>query len=236
MELTLEQQVDRLWDVQQLRNLIGKYQYLLTAHEHAQVYEMFSKRDDIYMDCEGMGILDGPLGVRKFFIDWHQHQDGDSRGQFNTKTITTDLIEVADDGLTAFALWKGPGYETRKKHDGSSEVLHLWGIPAIDFIKEDGEWKIWHLRLPHSVLCDYHRSWVDLDDGKRVMGVDGELKQSGGKPKGDRPSGFRPNFYSQDIANELTFELPVPYGTYEELEQKGFWAVKTFTNDGETAE
>lgn len=231
MELTPAQQIDRLWDVQQLRNLIGKYQYLLTAHEHARVYDLFSKRDDVYMDCEGMGILDGPLGVRKFFIDWHWHQDGNAKGQFNVKTITTDLIEVAEDGMTAYALWKGPGYETRKRHDGKSEALHLWGIPAIDFIKEDGVWKIWHLRLPHSILCDYHRSWVDLDDGKRVMGADGELSQSGGKPKGDRPSGFRPGFYSQDKVSELTFELPEPYGTDAELKVKNFWGIKAFPDE-----
>lgn len=226
MELTLEQQVDRLYDIQQIRNLLGRYQYLLTAHEHQKVFEMFTKREDAYMDCEGMGLLDGQAGIHKFFIDWHKHQDGDSKGQFNVKTITTDIIQVADDGLTAFACWKGPGYETRKLIAGGSDALHLWGTPVMDLIKENGEWKIWHIRLPHTILCNFNRSWIELEGGA-AMGADKQLAQNSGKPKGDRPSGFVPSFYGTDRVSKLTFELPVPYDTWDDMREKDFWSIKT---------
>jgi hypothetical protein len=56
---------------------------------------------------------------------------------------------VAGDGKTAKGLWYCPGMETTPKGDGDAEALWVFGTMGIDFIKEDGQWKIWHM-----VLCN----------------------------------------------------------------------------------
>ena len=46
----------------------------------------------------------------------------------NEKLKDTLLIEVAEDGMTAKAVWISPGVETRKvQPDGEMEAIWLWG-------------------------------------------------------------------------------------------------------------
>ena len=56
--------------------------------------------------------------------------------------MTTPIIEVAKDGETAKGLWLMYGAETMKKEDGKVSAYWAAGQFAMDFIKEDGEWKI----------------------------------------------------------------------------------------------
>jgi SnoaL-like domain len=64
-------------------------------------------------------------------------------------TQETPVIEVAGDGKTAKGLWYsiGIGVRANVKTDGTytKSTSWMWEKYAVDFIKEDGKWKIWHL-------------------------------------------------------------------------------------------
>jgi len=64
-------------------------------------------------------------------------------------TQETPVIEVAGDGKTAKGIWYSIGLAVRGSvaPDGttSTSTQWMWEKYAVDFIKEDGEWKIWHL-------------------------------------------------------------------------------------------
>jgi hypothetical protein len=64
-------------------------------------------------------------------------------------TQETPVIEVAGDGKTAKGIWYSIGIAVRAnvKSDLSytKNTQWMWEKYAVDFIKEDGEWKIWHL-------------------------------------------------------------------------------------------
>jgi hypothetical protein len=64
-------------------------------------------------------------------------------------TQETPVIEVAGDGKTAKGLWYsiGIGVRPNVKSDGTytKSTEWMWEKYAVDFIKEDGKWKIWHL-------------------------------------------------------------------------------------------
>jgi hypothetical protein len=47
--------------------------------------------------------------------------------------LTSPVIQVAKDGKTAKAIWFSPGVEGNQ---------WAYGKYAIDFVKEDGQWKI----------------------------------------------------------------------------------------------
>lgn len=216
MELTLEQKVERLQDTQKVKNLMSSYSYYQYAHEHTKVLELFSKRDDAFVDSEGMGIYEGQSGLKRFLVDWQWQLDGDAKGSYNEHFFTTEVVEVAKDGKTARGLWMSPGCETRrvKSKNGGLEAFWVWCKYAVDFIKEDGEWKIWHMRIPYDVICDYHHSWVDegcIDYVTDIM-YDGE------KPTADRPSGFEPTLFSQEKVTNLFFAPPSPYETEADIQ------------------
>ena len=216
--LSLEEKVQRLLDMQEIRNLMGKYEYYSFNNDYESIMPLFSKREDAYVDCEGVGVLEGPAGIRKFMVDWHTSLNGeDTNGIFSIHAVTTEVIEVAEDGKTARGIWISPGAEAKHSVRGDLEAYWIWGKYPIDFIKEDGEWHFWKFRIPHDLLCDFHHSWTELHTEK--LGEDMESEEE--KPVGDRPSVFPDNFYSTDKPVSAFFVPPVPYKTEKDLD--GFW-------------
>ncbi len=64
-------------------------------------------------------------------------------------TQETPVIEVAGDGKTAKGIWYSIGLAVRgsvaEGGSTSTNTQWMWEKYAVDFIKEDGKWKIWHL-------------------------------------------------------------------------------------------
>ncbi len=211
MELTYEQKVERLWDIQQIKNLMGKYAYCHNAHLHMKTVEMFAlEKEDIWVECVGIGVYCGADGIKNFFYDWHMSLEGDMKGAFNEHLLTTEVIEVAGDGKTAKAVWMSPGAETRRyKPKNELEAIWIWGKYAIDFIKADGEWKFWHFTITNDILCDYHHSWVEIGNATDENVV------NNGMPKPHKPNTFKPGFYNKESITALYPVPPEPYDTYE---------------------
>jgi hypothetical protein len=70
-------------------------------------------------------------------------------GEYIMHTQETPVIEVAGDGKTAKGLWYSIGLSIRGQVDSSGKTSvgsgWMWEKYGVDFIKEDGKWKIWHL-------------------------------------------------------------------------------------------
>lgn len=220
MEISTEQKISELWDSQEIRKLMARYVYYGYGRDWEKVPEMFANRDDIWIDCEGFGIFEGRKGIETFFVHWHHSMEGDAYGIVSIHTLTTEIIEVAADGKTARGLWFSPGTETRRLAGTRElEAFWIWGMYAVDFIKEGGEWKFWHFRIPHLLLCDYHHSWVDLDEV-----VMGSQIGNDGRPSADRPSSFKPTFYGKKKKTDTFFEPPRRYATENDFGD--FWTLK----------
>ncbi len=58
--------------------------------------------------------------------------------------MSTSLVRIADDGETAEGFWYVIGQKTEYQPDGTAASLWMNGRVAADFIKEDGQWKLWH--------------------------------------------------------------------------------------------
>ena len=220
-ELTTAEKVERLWDQYQIRNLMARYAYYGFEENGDGIMELFSKRDDAFVDCEGMGVFEGPAGLKEFFIDWHKKlndEETDPRGIMALHALSTEMIEVASDGQTARGLWVSPGIEAKRREDGEMESYWIWGEYQNDFIKEDGEWKFWKFRIPHIILCDFHNSWTDL--AKQGLAMGGSIGATAEKPHG-KPSTFKETFYTLDKSYTNFARPPFPYDTLEDL--KGTW-------------
>ena len=206
MELSFNEKVERLWDLHEIENLMGKYAYLHTARKHLDTMELFAlNRDDIWVDVNGIGLFEGPEGIKRFFYDFHLALDGDAKGQFNEHMQTTPVIEVAKDGQTARGIWMSPGVETRRKK-GKLQAYWCWGKYAVDFIKENGLWRFWHFTITTEIFSEYERSWVDHNSIS--------VGQETGKP--DKPSRVEFVLYSPDYRSSLIPVPPEPYKTYKE--------------------
>ena len=77
----------------------------------------------------------------------HPGAEGDlSIGCCNMLPATTPLIRVAKDGKTARGIWYVNGQRTELNPDGvSADARWICGRLAVEFIREQDGWKIWHL-------------------------------------------------------------------------------------------
>ena len=58
--MTAEEKTERLWDVFQISNLMGRYALLHNAGEHMETVRLFDlSREDIWMECGGIGVYKG---------------------------------------------------------------------------------------------------------------------------------------------------------------------------------
>ena len=97
-------------------------------------------------------------------------------------TQETPVIEVAGDGKTAKGIWYSIGLAVNGNvsADGQASISTgwMWEKYAVDFVKEDGEWRIWHL-------------YSKMDQGPSESGGRGQ-QGAGGPPAGGQAPGGTP--------------------------------------------
>jgi hypothetical protein len=101
-----------------------------------------------------------------------------TKGGFQFHVTTTGVVEVAEDRKTAKGVWYTPGAIGM-----GGSVQGMWERYGIDFVNENGVWKIWHLH----VYTDFSYS-LKAGSGNGGMGGPG----GGGAPAGVAPTGAPP--------------------------------------------
>ena len=96
-------------------------------------------------------------------------------GQLLLHVTTTGIIEVADDGLTAKGYWYSPGMIREVGMSGNT----IWEAYGVDFIKENGEWKIWHLHMFTDFMGSFYINFPTGNAGGASGGPGGPGGPSG---------------------------------------------------------
>lgn len=203
--MTLQEKIQRLTDLRALQNLMSRYEYLHAANMHAQTVELFARKTPgVKLENGARGIYDGLEGVQRFYGDLAKGM-GDNVGHLHLHTSTTPVMEVARDGKTAQSVWISPGVETGPPKEGREAMAAwAWIKYGVDFVKEDGAWRLWHLRMYRIFMAPYNKSWVEVVPA----------------PAGKAPSADRPNSYDwvyrTTVSPQNVPAPPTPYDTWDE--------------------
>jgi len=138
---------------------------------------------------------------------------GAQGGNFFMRTLTTPIIEIAGDGKTAKGLWYSIGQSVRGSIDESGKISvgtgWMWEKYGVDFVKENGKWKIWHLIN----LMD--QGPVDSSQASGQGGPGGQ-----GAPGGQQESKFKKApesfHWSPTAVLKIDPKFPDPYYTFSE--------------------
>lgn len=77
-------------------------------------------------------------------------------------TLTTSIVEVAEDGMSAKGLWYTPGYALRRNYmEGTASACWMWEKYGADFVWENGQWKFLHIQIGMDIMANYGESWAD---------------------------------------------------------------------------
>ena len=115
-------------------------------------------------------------------------------GEWASHTQSTPIIEIAGDGKSAKAIWESPGLHfTADIRDGKirKSGSWFWEKYAADFVKEDGQWKIWHVAMYYENIPPGWNADTDTYEARARGGPGGPGGPMGamGPPPGAAPGG-----------------------------------------------
>jgi hypothetical protein len=165
----------RALDMLEVQNTMSKHAYYHAAGLHLEeLADIWVKEDGPYAETakwtNPMGIQDGLALIKKNYGTDHLERKKEllaelskiypelenipentgAGSEWAIHTQTTAIIEIAGDGKTAKGLWYSPGImQALTIKDGKVDTHGgwFWEKYGVDFVKEDGKWKIWHIQM-----------------------------------------------------------------------------------------
>jgi hypothetical protein len=206
----LEHEVKRLQAYVEIQNVMSKLDAWHSTGMEKEAMTLFAlTMPDVSAEIADGGVYVGAASIRKIALGVEGFVMERPPGGLGIHCRTSPLIEVAGDCKTAKALWMSPGLET----DGAPkyQAYWCWCRYGIDFIKENGQWKIWHLHTYPIFKIPYEKSWTEspanLSGPKRQM------------PEAMKPD--KPTTYMYEYTRELPYEnIPAPPEPYETWDGK----------------
>ena len=205
----LERELERLRAIQEIQNVVGTYAVMHTPKTFKYVPDAIfaMKQPDVSATIAMWGTYLGPEQIRTLYTKLH---DEPLVGTMFEHHFTTPMLQVAGDGQTAKGVWFSPGHETPVR-DGKPKPHYCWGKYAADFIKQDGEWKIWHWQFYDTFMIPFGTSWVDVEPPRHNVA---DLNPRFNKYPPDFPTKFRSSYFTDGV-REMVPRCPEPYDTWD---------------------
>lgn len=166
-KLTDAQSMQRVYDAYQVANVMARHAYYHAYNLHGEeLDEIWVKKPEnqktatfgqnwgyqvgmelIRRNYDEINVLNHKKDLDRMREKYPEIEDKPENyavGAMLMHALTTPYIEVAGDGQTAQALWYSPGQVT-VAHPDRIDAMYMYERYGADFIKEDGEWKLWHL-------------------------------------------------------------------------------------------
>jgi len=158
--------VQRLEDTIEIQKLQSKYiHYLFKQRFDRIVDECFAKNlPDVSVEFSDSGVYRGLESVRALYRSFEVTKT--IPGFFILHMTVNPVIEIAKDGLSARSHWLSPGAAGSDK-----SAAWIWGTFYVDYVKEDGRWRIAHSNLVPLFRNRYETSWAQAPDHGTVRGV-----------------------------------------------------------------
>jgi len=228
---TTEQLLERWEDIHEVENLMGRRSvYRLLVRDQKEFDEMWSNKDPClgfnygyykgydaikgYVDAlSGYALMRADLAKKEYpeALGKKETQEIVGVGALHVEGITTPLIELASDRKTAKGLFYAMGAEFDYGPSGW-EANMSWGRLGVDFIKEDGKWKIMHLVFAEDINTPLGATWAgkkERSSGHSVFGKPGEYKF----PEPNVPLSVHERWHETRPLNKFP-PMPAPYDTF----------------------
>ncbi len=234
-KFSTEELVTRWEDRRTVKNLLGKYVVsFLLKREKTMFDDFWSRREDV---CLGIneGWFSGAAAIRGYYdaLDkravavrdklvslFPEKAEGKNPeelygiGIFDLRSTTNSVIEIASDGETAKGMWHCFGKPVDVNEYGPLSYW-IFATYCVDFIKEDGVWKIWHLQYLEDIHAPTGHNWSLGEMPYPVLPEFASLAQEIPKLTPNVPVVLRKRYSVNRPFTPLP-AVPVPYDTFSE--------------------
>ena len=228
----LRDEVERLKAVNEVAKVMSRHAYYHSAGKHWEELEAiwarktpgvsFGQDDSYILGMESIKRFYGEhhdktlrrdlAAVRKLYPDIEDKPENYGIGTIVVHPLTTPLIEVSGDGRTAKGVWYSPGQVTELGPDGKPLALWMWEKYGVDFVREDGQWKIWHLHIYYDFAVPVGKSWADSAQEDKLVDLGPEADRP--RPDLEVPGTYRG--YSPTTVPRMVPRPPEPYRTFSQ--------------------
>lgn len=222
--------LDRVIALQEINNLMGRYAHLGQLRGEPTLGELFA------LKTEGVSwrTPTGPQGIEAIksrFLKPGEPYPELPKGQLHTHSMLTPVIEIAGDGKTAKGVWDS--YQPGANNAESSNIA--WAKYGVDFIKEDGKWKIWHMQTYSIFSTPWDKSITDSAKERREAAAAPAPAAAAGMAAGATPAAGGmgaggPNASWTGPSNRWRYDgvsaprgpkIPEPYCTFDPKDSYG---------------
>ena len=158
--------LERLEAYQEIQNQMGRMIAAFNFREARKVLSFFALDcPDVSLKVADEGVFEGPEAVTAIVMETVGKEP--LPGEMTDIQLTTPIIEVAQDGQSARAVWWCPGAgtlvpgEAQTGTSNAPRAIWLWGDIGADFVKTGETWKIRHLHYFRVIKCAYEKGWVE---------------------------------------------------------------------------
>ena len=157
--------VQRLEDTLEIQKVQAKYvHYLYTQRFDRIVEDCFAQHlADVSVEFSDSGVYRGLASVRALYRAFEATKA--IPGFFILHTMVNPYIEIAQDGRSARSHWLSPGCAGSDK-----SASWIWGPFYVDYVKEEGAWRIAHSNFVPLFRNRYEASWAAAADHGSVRG------------------------------------------------------------------
>jgi hypothetical protein len=191
---TLEDEITRLKDIEEIRKLQKIYCYYLERWQVDQVIPLWSDDPDASVEIANSGVYVGKKSIEKLFsltID-------NSPEFLHVLMPVNDVIDVDTGGKTAKGRWYGIGCYAVKV-EGKTKAIFSNGVYENEYVKENGKWKFKKIHWYETFFSPWEDGWVKTPIQPSPSAV--HIAKQNGMP--DRPttvykpypSGYRAPFH-----------------------------------------
>ena len=234
----LEREVRANADWAEISNLFSRYMHLHNAFQDAQIIPLWAAEGTPGMAAEYSNL--GRYTTYDSIMEYHRNRPNPV-GKLIFHDISSPVIVVAGDGQTAKGMWIMTGLESGLTAPENAERMPDWmHVPdllvagkrvwmhrvyakyGIDFIRQDGGWKIWHFRCFEVAREPFGMGWIPWAAEAGHGGFHSELMYVGDDgrpvfmPPADAPALTVGNPYRVDGGQTLDLRPPEPYFTFSE--------------------
>jgi hypothetical protein len=203
----LKKKVQTLEDIEDIKKLQRAYGYYIERYMSEDLIDLFADGPDSCL-LIAAGEFKGKEAITRFF----RHGGDKPKTQVSSREMLHQVMQlcgvvhVAPDGQTAQGRWYGFGAHRLMADDGSSMPGWMDGVYEVDYVKQDG---IWKLKKVHWCMI-LHSPWSDPT--KRMMPrmnrpneKNAPLKPTGPHEETQWPSGFIcPFHYKNPVSGRET--------------------------------
>jgi hypothetical protein len=163
---SLNERVQKLEDTLEIQKLQSKYTHYLFTQDFDKIVEecMAKKAPDVSVEFSDSGVYRGLASVKALYEAFEDVKK--NPGFFILHMTVNPYIEIAADGQSARSHWLSPGASGSNR-----SASWIWGPYYVDYVREDGQWRILHSNLAPLFRNPYEDSWAKATNHGTVKGV-----------------------------------------------------------------